>query len=100
MLSKSNRLSSPEVRAVLKNGRTLRTPNLVVKYIRGEKSKIAVVVSKKIARSAVKRNAIRRAVYRVLSHSLPPRNSAVLLVQKDTSDFSPDIKTLCSKLSS
>lgn len=98
MLKGQNRLRSGEVRAVLKDGRVLRGVSLTAKYIQADGSKMAVVVSKKIAKTAVRRNIIRRAVYSALPSPLPPRTWAVFLVQKNVPDYTSDIKTLCSKL--
>jgi ribonuclease P protein component len=60
----------------------------------------AVVVSKKVAKSAVKRNSLRRSVYRALAVSpLPPTGHAILFVLSSPkgaafSAFSSDIKKL------
>ena len=98
MLPKRNRLGAAEVRRTLKEGKTLRTPNLALKHAEGGGSGAAVVVSKKVARTAVRRNTIRRAIYRAIPHPLPPHTSLVFLVQKNSADYTGDIKTLCSKL--
>lgn len=98
MLRKAARLRADEVRLVLKNGKTLRTENIVVKYIDAPQSKVAVVVSKKVAKNAPRRNAIRRTLYDSLPRPLPTGVMLVLLVQKNVPDFSADIKTICSKL--
>jgi ribonuclease P protein component len=100
MLSKAKRLGNREVREVLKSGKLLRLKNLVVKYSSAPKGKAAVVVSKKVAHSAVERNRIRRGVYRVLSHTLPQQFHIVFLIQKNIPDYESDIQTACSKLSS
>lgn len=60
----------------------------------------AVVVSKKLARTAVMRNTLRRAVYRVLSRSsLPESGYAILFIQsipteKRAEVFAADVKKL------
>lgn len=83
---------------MLKKGRPLRASNLTVKYIEGQGGKAAVVVSKKIARTAVRRNAIRRSIYGALPRPFPSGAHVVFLVQKSILDYTSDIKTICSKL--
>lgn len=99
MLNKREKLSASEVRAILKKGRAVRTAHVLAKYKTAGSRKAAVVISKKIARSAVERNRLRRALYRALRQKLPARIHAVFLVQKKTDDFTPDTVTICSKLS-
>jgi len=57
-----------------KNGQTIRSPFLLVKYIKNphrKSSRFTVVVSKKITKSAVKRNTLRRRIYEIIRLSLP-----------------------------
>ena len=98
MLPKKHRLGAAEVRTVLKHGKVLRTPSLALKYSESSSSKVAAVVSKKVAKGAAGRNAIRRALYHQLPSPLP-RAHMVFLVQKNILDFSSDLKIVCSKLS-
>ena len=54
------------LRFVYQNGRTVRGPLTTLKYVennRQENYRLAVVVSKKVSKSAVKRNRIRRRLY-------------------------------------
>lgn len=97
MLSKHNRLTAREVREILKRGKTLRAPSLVAKYVSGTPAKFAVVISKKVAKKATERNKIRRAIYGALSPDALTSH-VVLLVGKNSPDFSSDIKAICSKL--
>jgi ribonuclease P protein component len=99
MLPQGERLSAEKVRMTLKNGKVLRTPGLVVRYLPAHSSAVAVVVSKKVAKGAVTRNAIRRAVYQALPRPLP-LVQVVFMVQKQAPDYKADIQTICSKLSS
>jgi ribonuclease P protein component len=98
MLPKVSRLTAGEVRAILKEGKSVRTPSLLAKYGLGSSAKIAVVVSKKIARKAIQRNAIRRSVYHSLPQALPSKKHVAFLVLKYPADYAPDIKIICSKL--
>lgn len=62
------------VRAVYRDGRTVRGPLMTIKYMdRGKKPgyRAAVVVSKKVHKSAVTRNRIRRRVYEIIRQADP-----------------------------
>ena len=74
MLSKKYRFHSRGgVRFTYKNGKTIRTPNISLIYNKNDKSfeRFAVVVSKKVLKSAVGRNQIRRRVYEAIRLELP-----------------------------
>lgn len=61
------------LRYVSKNGTALRSQNMTLKYIhnpRRKTSRFGVVVSKKVLKSAVGRNRIRRRIYEVLRHDI------------------------------
>ena len=53
---------------VYKKGRTVRTEYLSLRYVpsRNQDYRLAVVVSKKVSKSAVKRNRIRRRIYEIV----------------------------------
>ena len=62
------------LRFVYRNGNAVRTQYLTIKHTqnpRRKHSRIAVVVSKKVLKSAVGRNRIRRRVYEVFRRELP-----------------------------
>ena len=101
MLAKSRRLRAAEVREVLARGRGRRGQALSSKVLQtAEPFRCAVVVSKKIAKTAVQRNRLRRAVYRALAEaSLPHTGHAILFVQSVpktdlTRVFSTELTTL------
>ena len=101
MLSKRGRLRTEEVTEVLAKGRGRRGTILSLKLqASAAPFRCAVVVSKKVARTAVMRNRTRRAVYRALAlSSLPPTGRAILFVQSIpkegmTAAFTSDIKQL------
>lgn len=83
MLPKHTRLTTAEVKKVLDLGRGKRGPLLGIKMLPGSAGfKCAVVVSKKVAKSAVMRNRARRAVHEALRKtSLPSSGHAILFVQ-------------------
>ena len=59
---------------VFKNGRTARDRQVILKFIenpRRKNSRFAVIVSKKIHKSAVKRNRIRRRIYEIIRQEIP-----------------------------
>lgn len=80
MLSFSNRFHGHgSLRYVYKNGNAIRTHNITLKYTINKKrdsSRFAVVISKKVLKSAVGRNRIRRRVYEIIRHELPNFKSA------------------------
>ncbi len=89
MLPKSRRLTSYEVDDVLKYGRSRRGEYLSVKiHILSTPLRVSVVVSKSVAKKAVERNRLRRAVYQALSsplfqkYGLLAKGNAIVFVQK------------------
>jgi ribonuclease P protein component len=62
------------LRYVYKNGQAARSHFVTVKYVSNphrKQSRFAVVVSKKVLKSAVGRNRVRRRVYEVVRRELP-----------------------------
>lgn len=95
MISYNNRFHSRNaLRYIYKNGIANRSALITVKSIRNERRnspRISVVVSKKILKSAVGRNRIRRRLYEIIRLDLPaiqPNADIVCIVT------SPDVKTL------
>jgi ribonuclease P protein component len=82
------------LRYVYKNGQVIRSRMLTIKYTKNShrtRSRFAVVVSKKVHKSAVGRNRIRRRIYGVIQQELPRITSAhdvVILV------FSSEVMTM------
>jgi ribonuclease P protein component len=70
MISRTHRFHGHgSLRYVYQNGQTVRGPLCSLKYVRNERRKsyrLAVVVSKKVHKSAVKRNRIRRRLYEAI----------------------------------
>jgi len=98
MLPKKARLTSAEVREILKSGRSARTGTLSAKFKASSSSKAAVVVSAKVAKNAVERNKLRRAAYLALSSSLPKNVHVVFFLHKPALDHN-ELNSLCLKLS-
>lgn len=62
------------LRYLYKNGDTVRSRLFTIKYIsnpRRKNSRFAVVISKKVHKSAVGRNRVRRRVYEIVRRELP-----------------------------
>ena len=73
MLNKRYRFHSRGgVRYVYQNGKTIRSPKMSLVFMENSRgyTRFAVVVSKKVEKSAVKRNFIRRRVYEALRRNL------------------------------
>jgi RNase P protein component len=97
MLPKRQRLTAAEVREILKSGRSARAATLSAKFLPG-KGQAAVVVSSKVAETAVLRNTLRRAAYRTLRAALPNNVRAVFFLHKPILDPA-ELEQLCLKLS-
>ena len=79
------------LRYLYQNGDAVRSRVMTVKYItnpRRKHSRFAVVISKKVLKSAVRRNRVRRRVYEVIRAELP--------VLKDNHDVAIIIVFHCS----
>jgi ribonuclease P protein component len=98
MLSKLSRLSAVEVREILKGGRSARSATLSAKYVRAQGARAAVVVSSKVAKTAVLRNKLRRAAYSALRTALPKNIHVVFFLHKPLLDPA-ELQHLCLKLS-
>lgn len=80
MLSQSHRFHGHgSLRYVYKNGQAIRSHLITIKYVKNshrKHSRFAVVVSKKVLKSAVGRNRIRRRLYEVIRGQLPDISAA------------------------
>ena len=83
MLPRERRLRAAEVREVLARGTALRVGAYAGKFLAGRPTLgVAVVVSKKVARKATARNAIRRKVYQELERLALPKSGSLALFPK------------------
>ena len=75
MLQQRNRFHGHgSLKFVYKNGQAVRSSIATIKYVKNpyrNHSRFAVVVSKKVLKSAVRRNRIRRRVYEIIRLELP-----------------------------
>lgn len=84
------------LRYLFRNGATVRSRAVMLRYVhnaRRDESRLAVIVGKKVSKSAVKRNRIRRRVFEIMRkhwHNITPQTDMSLTV------FSVDTATLPS----
>lgn len=75
MLSQPHRFHGHgSLRFLYRNGQAVRSSLATVKYLANphrKNSRFTVVISKKVLKSAVRRNRVRRRVYEVVRHELP-----------------------------
>ncbi len=101
MLKKRKRLLSREVEIVLKSGRSSRSAHLQLKFVALDHPlRASAVVAKSVARKAVTRNSLRRALYRALAVTPTGlRGNAVFFVrlipkEKPTAVFAAELPAL------
>ena len=95
MLARLNRFHGHgSVRRVYRLGRPTRTELFSLHALKGEKvraSKAAIVVSRKVHKSAVKRNRIRRRIYEIVRLRLPkfavPTEIVITVYRPDITDM-------------
>lgn len=72
MLKKTNRINKTrDLQKVYRSGKTMHTPALVIKFVKGDKLRTGFVVSKKISKKAVERNRIKRALREKMRLAIP-----------------------------
>ena len=110
MLAKENRLrKTKEIQAVLTKGKGFRENGLFLKTgsFPGETARFSIIVSKKVAKQAVRRNRIRRvlgeAIRQELEHVKPGTDIALVVLPgfevTDYQDVQKKIHTLLQKAS-
>ncbi|MBQ9017728.1 ribonuclease P protein component [Candidatus Saccharibacteria bacterium] len=94
MLSKKYRFHSRGgVRYVYQKGKTIRNPKMSLVFCENTRgfTRIAVVVSKKVNKSAVGRNRMRRRVYEILRRNMnliPDKTDYIFVI------YAPDVLTM------
>lgn len=91
MLSVNHRFHGHgSLRYVYKNGQAIRSHLITIKYVSNshrKHSRFAVVVSKKVHKSAVGRNRIRRRLYEIIRQEIPklraPHDVAMLVFSSE-----------------
>jgi ribonuclease P protein component len=91
MLSKANRLSVKEFDLVVKTGRELYSPVFTLKYIGANNLKFSPTAPKKIFKTAVLRNRVRRRIYAAVREIISERkinpSMIVLIIKKDIAEI-------------
>lgn len=107
MLQQINRFHGHgSLRYVYKSGQAVRSSLAVIKYVQNPRrrhSRFSVVISKKVLKSAVRRNRVRRRIYEIIRHELPnlkPKHDlAVIIVSPDAISLTHgDLKTSIKQL--
>ncbi len=91
MLTQANRFHGHgSLRFLYKNGTAVRSSLITIKYIdnpRRKQGRFTVVISKKVIKSAVRRNRVRRRIYEIIRLELPTlkdhRDVAVMVFSAD-----------------
>lgn len=98
VLSRLNRFHGHNsVRRVYRNGRPTRTGSFSLYVLEGDRvkrTKAAVVVSRKVHKSAVKRNRIRRRIYEIVRHEMDnikrPAEIVITVYSAEVADIPAD----------
>ncbi len=105
MLSKKNRVSSKDVDLIFKSGKFISSPTFNFKFIKTPSNqwKISFIAPKSVAKSAVRRNLLRRLGYSVLKkiNQSPFGIIGVFLFKKNEDDvvvIENEIKNIFSKI--
>lgn len=90
MFPAKNRLAAAEVALLTRGGALVQNQFLALRYQASEVSAAAVVVSKKVARSAVMRHLVRRRVYAALRELgfLETQRALVVITRKGVTNLS------------
>ncbi|MCA9363622.1 ribonuclease P protein component [Candidatus Kaiserbacteria bacterium] len=84
MVRKKERLSTKEFSRFFSLGKRLHSPSLTLVYTKAIGLSVAVVVSKKVARSAVMRNHLRRRLYSLIQ-TFQPTGGVYIVIAKPQS---------------
>ncbi|MFZ3011589.1 MAG: ribonuclease P protein component [Minisyncoccia bacterium] len=106
MLKKINRADRKTVENIFKKGKFLNSLNLTFKFLKitQEDKKISILVPKSVAKSAVKRNLLRRLGYRAMEKQIKSSPSGIIGVfifkkyQEDVLVLENEIKDIFSKI--
>ncbi len=84
MVDKHTRISRADFPAIMQSGRRFHSPSVSAVFVPHPTPRISVVVSKKVAKSAVDRNRLRRRVYGVVEHFMAeqPLSATVIFLLK------------------
>lgn len=80
MLPKSQRVPRSSFGPLIESRNSLHDKHFSLKYVEGLGPRVAVSVSKKVSKSAVRRNKVRRRVYSTVSKIIPGLKKGLYLV--------------------
>ncbi len=80
MLSSQNRIPRKDFGDILSSRQTSSTKNFLLRFAQNKDKRFAVSVSKKVSKSAVARNTLRRRTYAVLRDLLPKLGNGLYLI--------------------
>jgi ribonuclease P protein component len=84
MLPKSKRMSQKEVDLVFSSGKYFKNKLFSGKYIKSTTFKASIAPPKKVFKTAVERNKVKRRVFSAISHTSPlPKVSIVVIPEKN-----------------
>lgn len=89
MLPKKKRVTKNVFQAIMEKGNVVSGSFFIFRYIKQENPQYAFVVSKKIAKNAVKRNLLRRRGYNILRFYNLKCNAGVFFFKKEGFVASP-----------
>lgn len=107
MLSKQHRFhGNNSLRFVLSKGHTVKVQNMALKSIHNKRTstfRVAIVVSRKVSKSAVVRNRIRRRIYAVIddyrTYLTEPHDLVFFVYSDEVTQLSPpELKRRVAKL--
>lgn len=84
---------------VYRHGSTVRGQHIAVRYVRNDRRpdyRLAVIVSRKVHKSAVQRNRVRRRIYEIVRTGKPiplPYDIVVTVFSDQVADLSPEVLT-------
>lgn len=90
MFSKQHRIGKKEFDEIFKRGKTFSNEYLLLKRLESDNLAIAVAVSKKIYKSAVKRHLVKRKILAILrkNEERVSKGHLIFIVRKDLSTLS------------
>ena len=106
MLNKAQKLNTKQVGAVFDRGKFVHSPMMTLKWTAGNKeTKCAVAVGVKVAKSAVKRNRVKRQIramlYEVQAQISPGTHYVVIagpgMLEREFADVQTDLMALLKK---
>jgi len=85
MLPKSERLDTKRFDEIIASGRNINAGGFYFKALNNDSSRFAVVVPKKVLKSAIKRHLLKRKIYRFIKENkdIFPASDYILFVNKD-----------------